>query len=96
MHISLIGAGAWGTAMAMAASRHPAGHQVHLHVRDEAQADAMRQTGENARYLPGVRLPGSIHIASGPLATFVAAGGADRLVVVATPMAGLRGVLSAI
>lgn len=96
MHISLIGAGAWGTAMAMAASRHPAGHQVHLHVRDEAQAAAMRQTRENARYLPGVHLPGSIHIACGPLSTFVAAGGDDRLVVVATPMAGLRGVLSAL
>lgn len=94
MQISLIGAGAWGTAMAMAASRHPAGHQVHLHVRDEAQAAAMRATGENARYLPGVKLPASIRISSGPLSTFIASGGADRLVVVATPVAGLRGVLT--
>ncbi len=96
MHISLIGAGAWGTAMAMAASRHPAGHQVQLHVRDEAQADAMRKTGENARYLPGVQLPGSIRIASGPLSSFLDTGETDRLVVVATPMAGLRHVLTSL
>lgn len=96
MHISLIGAGAWGTAMAMAASRHPAGHEVRLHVRDEAQAAAMRETGENARYLPGVQLPSSIRISSEPLATFLDTGGADRLVVVATPMAGLRAVLTSL
>lgn len=96
MHISLIGAGAWGTAMAMAASRHPAGHQVHLHVRDEQQAAAMQAMGENTRYLPGVPLPDTIRITAGPLPTFIAKGGVDRLVVVATPMAGLRGVLSSL
>lgn len=95
MHISLIGAGAWGTAMALAASRHPAGHQVHLHVRDPAQAAALQATRENTRYLPGVPLPRSIRITSGPLSAAVTQGD-DGLVVVATPMAGLRGVLSSL
>ena len=40
MHITLIGAGAWGTAMALAAARHPGGHAVTLHARDAAQAEA--------------------------------------------------------
>jgi glycerol-3-phosphate dehydrogenase (NAD(P)+) len=96
MHISVIGAGAWGTAMAMAASRHPAGHRVDLHVRDEAQAIALQQSRENTRYLPGFRLPDSIRISSEPLASGEWRGISDRLVVVATPMAGLRNVLTSL
>jgi len=96
MHISVIGAGAWGTAMAMAASRHPAGHRVDLHVRDEAQAIALQQSRENTRYLPGFRLPDSIRISSEPLAGSEWRGISDRLVVVATPMAGLRNVLTSL
>jgi glycerol-3-phosphate dehydrogenase (NAD(P)+) len=96
MHISVIGAGAWGTAMAMAASRHPAGHRVDLHVRDEAQAITLQQSRENTRYLPGFRLPDSIRISSEPLAGSEWRGISDRLVVVATPMAGLRNVLTSL
>lgn len=96
MHISVIGAGAWGTAMAMAASRHPAGHQVDLHVRDEAQAIAMRQSRENKRYLPGVCLPESIRIMSEQISSSVGSATDSRLLVVATPMAGLRRVLASL
>ena len=96
MHISVIGAGAWGTAMAMAASRHPAGHRVDLHVRDEAQAIALQQSRENTRYLPGFRLSDSVRISSEPLAGSEWRGMSDRLVVVATPMAGLRNVLTSL
>ena len=96
MHISVIGAGAWGTAMAMAASRHPDGHQVDLHVRDKAQATAIEQSRENKRYLPGVRLPDAVRISSEPLSSVDWRAGAARLVVVATPMAGLRGVLTSL
>lgn len=96
MHISLIGAGAWGTAMALAAARHPAGHQVTLHVRDPAQAVAMQQSRENTRYLPGVPLPASVRISSDPMSADVLSGGADRLVVVATPMSALRQVLTSL
>jgi len=94
MHITLIGAGAWGTAMAMAACRHPAGHSVSLHARDDAQARSLRELKQNARYLPGVALPDSMAISSGPLSALLAQASQDHLFVIATPMAGLRGVLA--
>jgi glycerol-3-phosphate dehydrogenase (NAD(P)+) len=95
MRITVIGAGAWGTAIAMAACRIP-GHEVRLHARDEAQASALRSQGQNARYLPGVDLPPSLSILSGPLAPLVAQARAKDLFIVATPMSGLRGTLQAL
>jgi glycerol-3-phosphate dehydrogenase (NAD(P)+) len=94
MHITLIGAGAWGTAMALAAARHPDGHTVTLHARDAAQANALRTQRQNARYLPGVTLPGSIGISSAPLASLLASSPHCDLWVIATPMAGLRTALA--
>ncbi len=95
MHITLIGAGAWGTAMALAASRHPAVHRVRLHARDATQARVLREQAQNARYLPGIALPDTLEISSGSLASLWAQKAEDALFVIATPMAGLRGVLSA-
>ena len=95
MHITLIGAGAWGTAMALAAARHSGGHTVTLHVRDAEQADALRTQKQNARYLPGVDLPDSIEISSAPLASLLSASSDCNLWVIATPMAGLRATLTA-
>lgn len=94
MYITLIGAGAWGTAMAMAASRHPSGHKVSLYARDESQALALRVQKQNPRYLPGVDLPASIGITSGPMAPLWSQKSADHLFVVATPMSALRDVLT--
>jgi glycerol-3-phosphate dehydrogenase (NAD(P)+) len=54
MKISVIGAGAFGTAMAIAAER--AGNDVVLWAHDPEVADAIRSTGENADYLPGMPL----------------------------------------
>jgi glycerol-3-phosphate dehydrogenase (NAD(P)+) len=51
--IVVVGAGAWGTALANAAAR--AGRSVTLIARTEAAAAALRQNRENPR-LPGVRL----------------------------------------
>lgn len=95
MHITLLGAGAWGTAMALAAARHPGGHTVTLHARDASQAEALRTQRQNARYLPGVALPESIEISSAPLASLLASSPHCDLWVIATPMAGLRTVLAA-
>lgn len=84
MKISVLGAGAWGTALAVNAAGR---HAVTLWGRDSAQVQAMSAVRENARYLAGVSLPSSLSLLSGdPL---VAVRGAD-LVVVATPMAALR------
>lgn len=95
MHITLIGAGAWGTAMALAACQHPAQHSVRLHVRDENQARAMLLQRQNARYLPGIGLPERLQISSGAMASLWADASDQSLFVIATPMAGLRGVLQA-
>ena len=90
MKIVVIGAGAWGTAIAISAAAHPAGHAVTLWARDTAQVGDMQAVRSNARYLPGIGLPPSLTVAGGDVAALAHA--AD-LVIVATPMAGLRGML---
>ncbi len=58
--IGVVGAGAWGTALAVAAWR--AGRGVTLWARRPEQAAAIAATRENARYLPGVALDPEIHV----------------------------------
>ena len=87
MHITVIGAGAWGTALALAAS---AAHRVHLWVRDPAQAERLRTERVNARYLPGVPLPPGLVCAGGDPEGLLPWLTQTDLVVIATPMAGLR------
>ncbi|MFY9326999.1 MAG: NAD(P)H-dependent glycerol-3-phosphate dehydrogenase [Georgfuchsia sp.] len=85
MKITVIGAGAWGTALAINfASRHA----VTLIADDAAHAAAINQSRENARYLPGHKLPEAI-IA---VAAIADAATAD-LFLIATPVAGLRSTL---
>lgn len=82
MNIVVIGAGAWGTALAIAFAGR---HRVTLQVRDQPQAARMRSERENTRYLPGCPFPENLSVDAEP--GLVA--GTD-LVIVATPMAGLR------
>ena len=96
MHITVIGAGAWGTALAIAASRPHAQHPVRLHVRDPAQAQALQQQRCNTRYLPDIALPESLVITTGPLEGLTDSARAQDLLIVATPMAGLRTCLQAL
>jgi glycerol-3-phosphate dehydrogenase (NAD(P)+) len=96
MQITVIGAGAWGTALAIAASRQPLAHRVSLHVRDAAQAQAMQALRRNERYLPGIDLPEALSIVSGPLDTERQHAQLEDLLVIATPMAGLRSSLKAL
>ena len=95
MQITVIGAGAWGTALAIAASRQPA-NRVVLHARDAAQAQALQQQRRNERYLPGIELPAALSIASGPLDALLQSARAEDLFIIATPMAGLRSSLLAL
>lgn len=90
MKIIVIGAGAFGTAMAVNAASHPAAHGVTLWTRSSAQLQQLRSERCNTRYLPGIALPTAVALAGGALAAQAAA--AD-LVIVATPMAALRDML---
>jgi glycerol-3-phosphate dehydrogenase (NAD(P)+) len=91
MKIIVFGAGAWGTALAVSAA---ARHEVTLWARDLAQAQALRSERENRRYLPGVALPANLAVSAEPYESLPRLAGASDLALVATPMAGLRGMLS--
>lgn len=60
--ICIIGAGSWGTALALTA--HRAGQQVTLLPRRLEQSDMLNKTRENVQYLPGVPLPSDLVISN--------------------------------
>ena len=93
MRISVLGAGAWGTALAIQAAR--VGHEVLLWARDAQAAAAMAQSRRNERYLPEAELPATLALGHELAAAIAHGTGDDGLIVVATPMAGLRGMLAA-
>ncbi len=64
MNFCILGAGAWGTAVALHLSRR--GHTVTLVARRIEQAMAIASTRENAEHLPGVKLPNSLQIGHEP------------------------------
>ncbi len=91
MRIAVLGAGAWGTALAAStASRH----STLLWARDADLAAALAREQGNARYLPGVRLPEDLGYTADLAGAL--AHGQGGLIVIATPMAGLRGMLQAL
>ncbi len=81
--VAVIGAGAWGTALAIQAAR--AGNSVTLWARDPARAAAIAASRENPR-LPGIRLPEPIAVSS-------ELPDAADLALLAVPTQHLRGVL---
>jgi len=93
MRIAVLGAGAWGTALAAAVATR---HDTLLWARDAAQAEAIGRDRCNARYLPGIALPDALrcgHELAAALA-HAQAGGDDGLIVIATPMSALREMLA--
>jgi glycerol-3-phosphate dehydrogenase (NAD(P)+) len=89
-HIAVLGAGAWGTALANVAARAGgAGERtITLWARDKTLAANVAQTRENPR-LPGIRLDDRVAIAHGPDATAQA-----DAVLVAVPAQALRAALA--
>lgn len=58
--ISVLGGGSWGTAIArLLANKHK---DVTLYILEKAQAEYVKKYRENPHYLPGVKLPESLHI----------------------------------
>jgi len=60
--IGIIGAGSFGTALAMILAKK--GHEVTVWARDFIQVNQMIKTRENSHYLPGVKLPETIEFTS--------------------------------
>lgn len=91
MNISIFGAGAWGTALAIALADH---HDVVLWGRDQQAMQDAAAKRENTLYLPGFPLPDTLRIAD-DFEQAVAhvtgsAGSAESLLIVASAVAGLR------
>jgi glycerol-3-phosphate dehydrogenase (NAD(P)+) len=87
--VAIIGAGAWGTALAvhLAGARSPP--PLRLWARDPDSARSIAASRENARYLPGVVLPPQIDVAT----DLSRAVGGATLIVVALPVGALTGVV---
>lgn len=58
--MTVIGAGSWGTALAIQLARE--GHPTQLWGRDAVQLDAMRLARRNQRYLPGAEFPDGLQV----------------------------------
>jgi glycerol-3-phosphate dehydrogenase (NAD(P)+) len=87
--IAILGAGAWGTALALSLARR-GGHELCLWSHSATLAEQLADAGENLPYLPGFTLPVDIQITSDlPRAIFEA----DILLCV-TPSQHLRGIIT--
>ncbi|MCG2631439.1 NAD(P)-dependent glycerol-3-phosphate dehydrogenase [Bradyrhizobium sp. WYCCWR 13023] len=84
--VAVIGAGAWGTALATVAAR--AGRNVTLWARNAEHAARIQSTRDNPR-LPGVRLASDIVVTSD-----LAAASRAKMLLIATPAQHLRGVVN--
>ncbi|MEY4844762.1 MAG: hypothetical protein RL312_1043 [Pseudomonadota bacterium] len=89
-HIAVIGAGAWGTALAIQADR--AGQSVMLWARDAARAALMAQSRANERLLPGVPLPPGITVTANATQALQDA----ALILLVVPAQALRPVLQSL
>lgn len=83
---TVLGDGAWGTALAMVLTQN--GHDVTLWAAFQENVEAILRDGENKRFLPGVKLPSSLHVTQ----DIQTAANSD-LLVLASPSQYLRGTL---
>jgi glycerol-3-phosphate dehydrogenase (NAD(P)+) len=89
MKLTVLGAGAWGTALAASWAPH---HEVTLWGRNPAELDGLRASRVNTRYLPGCPLPDALQFEPD-----FDRGIADAdLIVIAVPSGGLRPTLAAL
>ncbi|MDH5544519.1 MAG: NAD(P)-dependent glycerol-3-phosphate dehydrogenase [Gammaproteobacteria bacterium] len=88
--VGVIGAGSWGTALAILFARN--GHDVFLWARDKDQAEKMSLEARNSRYLPDVVFPNTLH-ATSDLETVVTR---SELLVLVIPSSAFRHVANQI
>src|SRR2546428_4763152 len=60
--IGILGAGGWGTALAIVLSRSRKPHEISLWVHNAERAESIRRERENKTYLPGAKLPKSVQV----------------------------------
>ena len=89
MNITVLGAGAWGTALAMSLAQR---HCVTLWARNAQQVADMRSSGMNRRYLPDIPLPQALRLED----DFHAALEGVEIIVLAVPISALRETLGKI
>ena len=99
--VLVLGAGAWGTALSIQLARRPAAAGVWLWARDPDQALSCASSRENARYLPGHRLPPGLQVTGDLKAALVGWDQAARrqpggLLILASPVAGLEALSRAV
>ena len=90
--VVIVGAGAWGTALAVHLSGVPAPPALRLWARDPAAARSIAASRQNVRYLPGVDMPPRIEVVS----ELSRATDGASLIIVATPVAALTGIVQAL
>jgi len=59
MNIAMIGAGSWGTALALVLNSN--GHKVKCWTIEQQTLTDIKEKGENSRFLPGITIPAEIH-----------------------------------
>ncbi len=89
--IAILGAGSWGTGLAVVLSRARRQHEIHLWAREAALAEAIGRDRENKSYLPGISIPASVH-ASADLSEVLRA---SPVILCAIPSAHVRTVFTA-
>jgi glycerol-3-phosphate dehydrogenase (NAD(P)+) len=89
--ISVIGAGAWGTALTVSLARRTE-HDLKLWAHTADHARELAATGENHRYLPGFILPSTVHVTADLTEAIEGA----EIVLFATPSQSLRPVIQQI
>lgn len=83
MNITILGAGAWGTALALHFAQS---HQVSLWTHDEPHAHELQKDRSNKQYLKGFPFPDTLAV----LVDFTDAVSNADLILIATPVVGLR------
>ncbi|MFW9617114.1 NAD(P)H-dependent glycerol-3-phosphate dehydrogenase [Aquabacterium sp.] len=91
-NLAILGAGAWGTALAISAARH--NPRVLLWARDAAQVADMQAARCNTRYLPDAPFPDALRVTA-DLQEAVAHG-QGGLIIIGTPMAALGSTLQSL
>lgn len=84
MRIAVIGAGSWGTALAIHAAH--AGHQVEIWGRNQKTVEAINRRHANPDYLPGAIIPDEVRAKS----DLVAAANGSELLILAAPSHATR------